>query len=359
MIDFTIQKKRTMSYRPQHRQILRSMDDNAVDNYQSAFQRPFQHQNRPKSARTYRTTYNSSDKNSFGYHSHVEDDSLFPSSINSYDSLRRAQSTELFSDRNTDRIISRSKMNTTTNDIDNVLIDDNISGDDEQQLLRLRRYNDSNSYNRQSLSKRQNRKTTESNYQGGGDDMNLFNNERLVDAFGRNNSHHRRFKLRTPTIKNKNNNHITVDEANIDNYGFGFRPDNDNKSKIIEDDEKSKTSDFAVVDRLVLGPAASVLDTKQHKSHLIDNNTFDRTNTRSRQSSTRSILRGRSKSIGDFPRQTNFNDIPYGFNESGYVRTQTESELLAWQNRMLQREQHGPFRPPLPNGYQVTNPRVN
>ncbi|CAF0733801.1 unnamed protein product, partial [Didymodactylos carnosus] len=357
------------SYRPQHRQILRSMDENTDYDHQSAFQRPFQHQSRPKSAGTYQsnwTTNNNSDTNSFGFYpQHVENDSLFLSSVNSYDPLRRTQSSQLLDDRNTNITTSRSKTNKTSNN--NVLIDDDISGDDEQQLLRFQRYNDNNSYTRQSLSKRQNRKTTESNYQGGGDnDMNLFNNERLVDSFGRNNSHHRRFRLRTPTIKNKNknNNRVNVDEMSDDNYGFGFRPNsnnNNNESKVVEEDREARwpSSDFAVVDRLVLGPAASVLDTRQQKSRVIDNSAFDYMNTRSRQSSTRSILRGRSKSIGDFSQKANFNDVTYNLNNSGYVRTRTENELLAWQNRMLQREQRGPSRPPLPNGYQVTGPKAN
>jgi hypothetical protein len=76
--------------------------------------------------------------------------------------------------------------------------------------------------------------------------------------------------------------------------------------------------------------------------------------TRSRQSSTRSILRRRSKSIGDFTIPTTSTSPPppphltqsyhhHQYHERprtspyNHHRTYTEQELMAWQNRMLQR----------------------
>jgi hypothetical protein len=74
---------------------------------------------------------------------------------------------------------------------------------------------------------------------------------------------------------------------------------------------------------------------------------------RSHQSSTRSILRRRSKSIGDFTapktstspppphltqsyHQYQYHERP-GTSPNNHQRTQAEYELMAWQNRMLER----------------------
>jgi hypothetical protein len=137
---------------------------------------------------------------------------------------------------------------------------------------------------------------------GGGVVDSSYYNERLVDVSS---PPPARFKLRTPTL---------------------------NRRRDIDD--------FAVVDRLVLGPNR-IADYQQ--SQPIDDSPRQQymSSSRSRQSSTRSILRGRSKSIGDFTASAT-SPPPQSYQQSqinpnSYMRTQTEHELMAWQNRMLQR----------------------
>jgi len=125
-----------------------------------------------------------------------------------------------------------------------------------------------------------------------------------------------RFKLRTPTLsKNRDGN------------------------------------EFAVVDRLVLGPSRIV----QSDYYPSDESPRQQqqqqmpSSSRSRQSSTRSILRRRSKSIGDFtsPTHSTSRSSPTHLTQSHHQyqyqeqphhpRKQAEYELMAWQNRMLER----------------------
>lgn len=157
------------------------------------------------------------------------------------------------------------------------------------------------------------------------DDSTEDYNERLVD---RSSPPPQRFKLRTPT----------------------FTKPRDGQ-------------DFSAVDRLVLGPSRIVQSDyypsdesprQQQQQHMPSST------TRSRQSSTRSILRRRSKSIGDFTAPTSSTSPPppphltqsyhHHHHQHQYQnherprgspnihhRTQAENELVAWQNRMLER----------------------
>jgi len=149
------------------------------------------------------------------------------------------------------------------------------------------------------------------------DEMTEDYNEHLVD---RSSPPPQRFKLRTPTLT---------------------KPRDGNE--------------FAVVDRLVLGPSRIVPSDyylsddspRPQQQYMLQAN-------RSRQSSTRSILRRRSKSIGDFTSPTTSTSSPppphltqsdhqYQYHErprtspNNHHRTYTEHELIAWQNRMLER----------------------
>jgi hypothetical protein len=113
-------------------------------------------------------------------------------------------------------------------------------------------------------------------------------------------------------------------------------------------------NDFSVVDRLVLAPSRTVQsdyypsDESPRQQYMPSTAPI-----RSRQSSTRSILRRRSKSIGDFtspttstsppPPLTQSYHQPHQYHErpgkspNNHHRTYTEHELMAWQNRMLER----------------------
>lgn len=114
------------------------------------------------------------------------------------------------------------------------------------------------------------------------------------------------------------------------------------------------SNDVTVVDRLVLGPSRVVQSDYYPSDEVSGQQYVPPTTTRSRQSSTRSILRRRSKSIGDFTAPitstspTPLPNItqsyqPYQYYERSRTspgpnqRTYTEHELLAWQNRMLER----------------------
>jgi len=145
-------------------------------------------------------------------------------------------------------------------------------------------------------------------------------NERLIDE----STSPQRFKLRTPTLTRHRDG-----------------------------------NEFAVVDRLVLGPSRLVQsdyypsDESSRQQHISPT-------TRSRQSSTRSILRRRSKSIGEFTTPTTSTSPPplppshltqsyhqqYQYHDrpptspNYHHRTSAEQELMAWQNRMLQRFVH-------------------
>jgi hypothetical protein len=140
-------------------------------------------------------------------------------------------------------------------------------------------------------------------------------NERLVD---RSPPPPQRFKLRTPTLTRHRDG-----------------------------------NEFAVVDRLVLGPSR-IVQSDYYPSDGSPRQQYMPQTTRSRQSSTRSILRRRSKSIGDFTIPTTSTSPPppphltqsyqhHQYQERPHTspynhhRTYTEHELMAWQNRMLQR----------------------
>jgi hypothetical protein len=114
-------------------------------------------------------------------------------------------------------------------------------------------------------------------------------------------------------------------------------------------------NEFAVVDRLVLGPSRIVQSDYYPSDESPRQQYMPPPPTRSRQSSTRSILRRRSKSIGDFTVPTTSTSPPpssshltqsyhqYQYHErprtspNNHQRTYTEHELMAWQNRMLKR----------------------
>ncbi|CAM4796236.1 unnamed protein product [Rotaria magnacalcarata] len=117
-------------------------------------------------------------------------------------------------------------------------------------------------------------------------------------------------------------------------------------------------TDFTVVDRLVLGPSRTVQSDYYPPDDSPGQQQYMPTTTmRSRQSSTRSILRRRSKSIGDFTtpitstsppppphitqsyQQYQYHDRPRTSpNHHHHHRVYTEHELMAWQNRMLERD---------------------
>jgi hypothetical protein len=144
-------------------------------------------------------------------------------------------------------------------------------------------------------------------------------NERLVDRSS--SPPPQRFKLRTPTL---NRHHRDGNE-------------------------------FTVVDRLVLGPSRTVQSDyyPSDESPRQQQQQYMPPIAQSRQSSTRSILRRRSKSIGDFTAPTTSTSPPpphltqsyhqYQYHErprtspNNHPRTQAENELVAWQNRMLER----------------------
>ncbi|CAF3711258.1 unnamed protein product [Adineta steineri] len=152
------------------------------------------------------------------------------------------------------------------------------------------------------------------------DELTEDYNERLVD---RTTTPPQRFKLRTPTLTRHRDG-----------------------------------NDFTVVDRLVLGPNR-VAQTDYYPSNESPRQQYMSPTTRSRQSSTRSILRRRSKSIGDFTTPTTSTSPPppphltqsyqqqYQYHErpqlspNNHHRTYAEHELMAWQNRMLQRDHRG------------------
>ncbi|CAF0777747.1 unnamed protein product [Rotaria sordida] len=141
-------------------------------------------------------------------------------------------------------------------------------------------------------------------------------------------------------------------------------------------------NEFTVVDRLVLGPSR-IVQSDYYPSDESPGQQYMPPTTRSRQSSTRSILRRRSKSIGDFTAPTiNTSSSPslpphhltpsyhqYQYNErprtspNNHHRVYTEHELMAWQNRMLERDHRIGnsliTRPPSSNTGWVQSPRMN
>jgi hypothetical protein len=147
------------------------------------------------------------------------------------------------------------------------------------------------------------------------DELTEDYNERLVD---RSPPPPQRFKLRTPTLTRHRDG-----------------------------------NDFSVVDRLVLGPSRTVQSDYYPSDDSPRQQQYMPPTARSRQSSTRSILRRRSKSIGDFTSPTTSTSPPpphltqsyhqYPYHErprtspNNCYRTCAENELMAWQNRMLQR----------------------
>ena len=126
-----------------------------------------------------------------------------------------------------------------------------------------------------------------------------------------------RFKLRTPTLHRRN---------------------------------REGTNEVTVVDRLVLGPSRIVqsdyypLDESPRQPPMSNATAVPPVSMQSRQSSTRSILRRRSKSIGDFlppspsisPSYHPYHDRPE-MSSIKQPKSQAEHELIAWQNRMLER----------------------
>ncbi|UJR26496.1 hypothetical protein I4U23_007823 [Adineta vaga] len=168
-------------------------------------------------------------------------------------------------------------------------------------------------------------------------------NERLVDR----STPPQRFKLRTPTLT-----------------------------------RHREGNDIAVVDRLVLGPSR-VVQSDFYPSNESPRHQYMSPTTRSRQSSTRSILRRRSKSIGDFATPTTSTSPPpppppshltqsyqqqYQYHErprispNNHPRIYAENELMAWQNRMLERDLRGGTnqitRPPSYNNAWTQSPRM-
>ncbi|CAF4843639.1 unnamed protein product [Rotaria sp. Silwood1] len=140
-------------------------------------------------------------------------------------------------------------------------------------------------------------------------------------------------------------------------------------------------NEFTVVDRLVLGPSRTI-QSDYYPSDESPGQQYMPPSTRSRQSSTRSILRRRSKSIGDFTGPTINTSSPslapphltqsyhqYQYHErprtspNTHHRTYTEQELMAWQNRMLERDHRIGnsliTRPPLSNTGWVQSSRMN
>jgi hypothetical protein len=113
------------------------------------------------------------------------------------------------------------------------------------------------------------------------------------------------------------------------------------------------TTNSTLVDRSILGPSRVVQPDYYPSDDSSRQPQVQPSAIRSRQSSTRSILRRRSKSIGDFvtsssssppPSQSltesyhqyRYHDRPETSSTKPY-KGYTEHELLAWQNRMLER----------------------
>lgn len=125
------------------------------------------------------------------------------------------------------------------------------------------------------------------------------------------------------------------------------------RTPILNRRNREGTNEVTVVDRLVLGPSRIVqsdyypLDESPRQTSM-SNPIVIPPPIQSRQSSTRSILRRRSKSIGDFlptsplpPTSMSQSYHPYHdrpeMSSIKHPKSQAEHELIAWQNRMLER----------------------
>ena len=197
-----------------------------------------------------------------------------------------------------------------------------------------------------------------------GFDVNRTTNGQTPSSFISNNNH---------SSNNNNSDHRTITrtprrfDQSIEDYDER-RPD---QSPLPPQRFKLRTptltrhrdgNDLAVVDRLVLGPSRVVQsdyypsDESPRQQKQQQQQQYMSPPARSRQSSTRSILRRRSKSIGDFTAPTTNTSPPppssphltqsyhqYQYHERPRTspniqhRTQAQQELMAWQNRMLER----------------------
>lgn len=186
-----------------------------------------------------------------------------------------------------------------------------------------------------------------------GFDVNRSANETTPSSLTSNNNHHNN-DHRTITRTPRRMDELTdeYNERPVD----GAIPPQRFKLRTPTPRRHQDGNDFAVVDRLVLGPSR-VVQSDFYPSNDSPRQQYTTPTTRSRQSSTRSILRRRSKSIGDFvsptastsplPQQPShlissyqqsypYHDRPR-ISPNNPSRTYTEQELMAWQNRMLER----------------------
>jgi hypothetical protein len=185
-----------------------------------------------------------------------------------------------------------------------------------------------------------------------GFDVNRSTNEQTPSSFTSNNN-------------NNNNDHRTITRTprRLDELTEDYNERLVDRSPLPPQRFKLRTptltrhrdeNDFSVVDRLVLGPSRIVQSDYYPSDESPRQQQYMPPPTRSRQSSKRSILRRRSKSIGDFTSPTTSTSPPppphltqsyhqYQYHErprtspNNHYRTYAEHELMAWQNRMLER----------------------
>ena len=192
-----------------------------------------------------------------------------------------------------------------------------------------------------------------------GFDVNRSTNGQIPSTFTSNNNHNNndhRTITRTPRRldeSTENYNERLVDTSSPPPQRFKLRTPTLTRHR--------EGNEFAVVDRLVLGPSRIVQSDyypsdespRQQQQQQQQQQQYMPPTARSRQSSTRSILRRRSKSIGDFTTPTTSTSPPpphltqpyhqYQYHErprtspNNHHRTQAEYELMAWQNRNVRK----------------------
>ena len=191
-----------------------------------------------------------------------------------------------------------------------------------------------------------------------GFDVNRSANGQTPSSFTSNNNHHSNNDHRTITRTPRRLDETLEDynERPVDRPSMPPAPPQRFKLRTPTLSRHRTGNDFAVVDRLVLGPSR-IVQSDYYPTDELSRQQPMPAGTQSRQSSTRSILRRRSKSIGDFgvpnaptspppplpsqPLTQSYHAQQYSDRSRASPRTpqktHAEQELMAWQNRMLQR----------------------
>lgn len=191
-----------------------------------------------------------------------------------------------------------------------------------------------------------------------GFDVNRSANGQTPSSFTSNNNHHSNNDHRTITRTPRRLDETLEDynERPVDRPSMPPAPPQRFKLRTPTLSRHRTGNDFAVVDRLVLGPSR-IVQSDYYPTDELSRQQPMPAGTQSRQSSTRSILRRRSKSIGDFgvpnaptspPPPLPSQPLTQSYHAQQYPersrasprtpqKTHAEQELMAWQNRMLQR----------------------